>query len=376
MNFLEEVRRGIRGLNEGVPGGLPSFDKGTFNTQHGKIYGLVGSSKSGKTALLIQRYIVYPYLSGANIKWIWYSLEMSRNAIIARLTSIFADIHSREEWKQDKQNIRYRIPESKILGLGEEKLTEDEFEYVKKINKLFIEPLMGVEDENGNVISEGRIEFIEDLSESNPTGINKHLMEVAKKHGSFRYTPYETKNSEGKTVVRERMVGYQPNDDTKIWVMIDHLGLMKKEQNHTIKENIDKMINEYAKMLRNMCGFTFILVSQLNRGIKGIDRMKFTGEQLQPQTEDIKDSAGLEETADMVIALFNPNTYTHLTYHLGYELKHFDRGYRSVHVIASRYTPSPINKSLFFNAKTGRFIELYRPNTPEYKNQLEAIKNL
>jgi len=376
MNFLEEVKRGREGLNEGVPGGLPSFDRKTFNTQHGKIIGLVGSEKSGKTALLIQRYIVYPYLSGANIKWIWYSLEMSRSAIIARLTSIFCDIHSREEWKKDTQNIRYRIPEHKILGLGEEKLTEDEFEYVKKINKLFIEPLMGVEDEEGNVISEGRIEFIEDMQESNPTGINKHLLEVAKKHGEFRYSSYETRDTEGRTVTRKRMVGYTPTDDTKIWVFIDHLGLMKKEQGYTIKDNIEKMINEYAKMLRNMCKFTFVLVSQLNRGIKGIDRMKFTGEQLQPQSEDIKDSGGLGETADIVIALFNPNTYTHLDRHLGYELKHFDRGYRSVHVILSRYTPSPINKSLFFNAKTGRFIELYPPNSTEYKNQLEAIKNL
>jgi len=377
MNFIKQVEDGRLGLNKGVPGGLPAFDKAMFNTQHGKIIGLVGGAKAGKTAMLIQRYIVYPFLAGENIKWIWYSLEMSRNQIIARLTSIFADIHSRKEWKEGTGEKRFRIPESRILGLGDDVLDDEEFEYVKKIHSLYIEPLMGVQDEHGNLISRGRIDFIEDFSESNPTGINKYLTEIAKEYGEYRYDTFKTKDSvTGEYVTRKRIIGYEPKDDTKIWVIIDHLGLMKKEQGHNPKENIDKMINEYAKTLRNTCKFTFILVSQLNRGIKGVDRMKLTGEQLQPQTEDIKESGALEETADIILALFNPNTVVHLNKHLGYDLKDFNMGYRSIHVIASRYTPCPINKSLFFIANTGRFIELYDPGSRELRDQVAEIKRL
>jgi hypothetical protein len=46
MNFLEKIKLGIIGGYTGVPGGLPDFDKAVFNTQHGKIYGIMGASKS------------------------------------------------------------------------------------------------------------------------------------------------------------------------------------------------------------------------------------------------------------------------------------------------------------------------------------------
>ena len=371
MKFIREVEKGIEGLNEGVPAGLPTFDKKIYNTQHKKIIGLVGSAKAGKTAMMLLRYIVYPYLSKANIKWIWYSLEMSRNQMIARLISIFADIHSFNEFKSGVSKIRYQISEAAILGMGEERLTSDEFNYVKKINEIYIEPLMGVEDDNGNITVKGKVDFIEDFSNSNPTGVNKYLTKIALDNGDFRYETYHTTEGE-----KKRIVGYTPKDDTKIWVIVDHLGLMKKENQHTTKENIDKFVNEYAKTLRNLCGFTFILLSQLNRGIKGIDRMKFSGEELQPSAEDIKDSSALEETADIIFAIFNPNTYTHLKKHLGYDLNLFNGSYRSIHVITSRYTPTPINKSLYFNNKTGRFIELLKTTDPGFKLQMEGIKQL
>lgn len=377
MSFLKKVERGIEGLNRGISGGLPEFDKATYGIQHGKIIGLVGSPKSGKTALLLQRYIIHPYLNGENIKWIFYSLEMSRDEIIARMISILADIHSLKEWQEAKEpgTKRFQIPESKILGL-DDKLTPEEHDYVKKIYHLYIEPLMGKVDDEGNIIEEGRVEFIEDPGESNPTGISKHIMSYAHEHGELQYKTFKIKDEKGNTVEKKRLVGYKPNDDTKVWVIVDHVGLMKKEKELKTKENIDLFINEYAKTIKKFCKYTFILVSQLNRGIKSIDRMKFSAEWLQPQPEDIKDTSGLEETADIIYAIFNPNMFLHLKHHLGYNLEDFKGGYRSVHVIASRYTRCPVNKSLFFNVKTGRFIELAPLKSRELEAQLEKIRKL
>lgn len=369
MKFLKVVEEGLKGINQGIPAGLPSFDKAVYNTQHKKIIGVVGSPKSGKTAMMLQRYIVSPFLAGANIKWVWYSLEMSKEQIIARLTSMFGNIHSKKEYKEGKSTVIYRISEAKILGMGEERLSPDEFEFVKRIVSIYIDPLMGTEDSEGNVITPGRIEFIEDRTVSNPTGIHKYLMKIAKDNGTFLYEKYTTTEGD-----KQRLKGYIPSNDTKIWVIIDHLGLMKKEKGFTKKDNIDKMVDDYAVGLRNLCGFTFILLSQLNRGIKALDRIKFSGEELQPSTEDIKDSGSLEESGDIIFAIFNPSTYKHLKTHLGYDLNVFQGSYRSIHCIASRYTPSPLNKSLWFDKKTGIFSELYKTSDPRFKAELESIK--
>lgn len=372
MKFLEAVEQGLKGLNKGVYGGLPSFDKAIYNTQHGKIIGIAGEPKSGKTSLTLMRYIAYPDLIKENIKIIYYSLEMSKNQIIAKLISQFACLHSEKEVKVDTSKKVMMIQEAKILGMGEERLNEEELEYVKLINSLYIEPLFGKEDDDGNIIEEGVIEFIEDYNESNPTGIFKHLKRVAEDNGVFSYR--KIKVADGKE--KELTTGYKPNPGAKkIWVIIDHLGLMKKEA-QTVKENIDLLINIYAKHFRNICGYTFILISQFNRTIKGIDRFKLSPDQLQPQPQDIKDSQALEETADIILAIFNPNSHTHIDKHFGYELKDFKGTYRSIHCILSRYTPVPVNKSLFFNYKTGLFRELKKPTDKEFKIQLDNIKKI
>lgn len=374
--FLKEVRAGMAGANRGVPGGLPDFDKAVHNTQHGKIYGIMGSSKAGKTALVLQRYIVYPYLSGEEIDWIWYSIEISRSEVIARLLSTFALIHSKQEVSEDINKKVYRIHWTKVYSYGDNKLSEEEYVYLEKIYKIYIEPLLGVEDEEGNTIKEGRIEFIDDIGQTNPTGIRNHLLNVAEKYGEIEWNTFNVKDDFGKSVVKRSVKKYRPKSKRRVWVIVDHLGLMKKEDKMSKKENIDKFVEEYARGFKNQFGFTFILVSQQNRGIKGVDRLKFNGEDLQPQSEDLKDSSSLEEVSDMLIAIFNPNSFQHLKSHMKYSLQDFEGGYRSLHVVVSRYTKTPIIKCVYFDSITGRFVELEKPNTKELESQISQIKKL
>ncbi len=86
MGFVENldkgIEKGLKGLNKGIPGGLPRFDKKIFNIQPGKQVSIVGAPKSGKTYFMLWRYVFRPWIAGErNIKWILYSLEVDAQQV-------------------------------------------------------------------------------------------------------------------------------------------------------------------------------------------------------------------------------------------------------------------------------------------------------
>ena len=113
---------------------------------------------------------------------------------------------------------------------------------------------------------------------------------------------------------------------------------------------------------RNICNFSPVLVSQFNRDLGKIDRLKFSGEQLSPTLEDFKDTGGLSEDASLVIGLFNPTQHKHLGRHMDYNLDGIGKSYRSIHVLASRNTEANVSIAALLEGKTGRFKELPFPN--------------
>lgn len=373
--FLEAIDEGRAGKNKGVPGGLPTFDRRTFNTQHGKIYTIAGQSKSGKTYLLLYRYIIIPFLSNADVDWVFYSLEMDKIQIKARLTSYFAWYHNKFILKNP---VSARFSVNKILGYGADNpsdvLTQEEYEFILEINRLYINPLFGYHD--GEKYVKGRIEFIEDVNDSNPTAIYKYLLTRAKENGEFLKSTYHIKKDDGTLVEKERIHSYVSNTERKTWVIIDHMLLMKKENKNDSKRNIDLFVNEQAKTLRNICKYTFVFISQVNRSVKSTDRQKLSGELLQTNVEDIKETGSMEETSDMIITIFNPSAFPHLTTHMGYKLSEFYGYYRSLHVVASRISDSPINKSVLFDPEICNFTELPDPDDPTIENFKAAAKKL
>jgi len=332
--FKSDIEDGIKGSHVGVPGGLPKLDKKTKNIQKGKVYSYVASPKAGKTAFVLWRHVFIPWILGIrNIKWVFYSLELDSSQILARLASM---------WFKKEKNLK--INSNKILGIGDELLTEDEKELLKECINSFIEPLCS------------KLTIITDKHESMPTAIHKAALSYASSNGIFITEDYFIDGER-----RSRRVGYKPNDpDENVTLIIDTLGLMKRERGFNKKENVDKWLEDYCIDLRNICKYTIINIHHLNRTISSTDRKKFSGMDLQPELDDIKDTSSLGESSDMVIALFNPNTYKHLTEHLGHELSHYEGKYRSLHVLASRFTESFINLPLEFDGETGLWRELDR----------------
>jgi hypothetical protein len=201
-----------------------------------------------------------------------------------------------------------------------------------------------------------KIDFQEDRN--NPTGIYKYMLKYAEEHGEFIKETY--KDNFGKS--KEKITGYKENDETLYTIpIIDHIGLMRREKGLTKKDNIDKM-SSYCVWMRNICKFSPVVLSQFNRDLGKTERLKFSGEMLQPSMEDFKDTGALGEDASLVIALFNPTLYSHIKKHLGYDLKEIGKGYRSAHILASRNTESGVNIGLDMLGQTGRFVELEKLN--------------
>lgn len=342
-DFISKVELGMTGANRGIPGGLPRFDNKVYNIQPGKLTSIVGSSKSGKTAFMLWRYVFIPWINReTNIKWIFYSLEVDVDQIKARLAAMFSYHFYGVE-----------IDPNLIYSLGNNILSLEHYELVKKISSEHLEPLFE------------RITFIGDANESYPTAIYKYCINYYKNNGEIIFEDYETLNQNDEKIKKSRIVGYKSNTDEKVFIIIDTLGLMKKEARFNKKDNIDKWLEDYAITLRNIFRATIINLHHLNRAVSNMDRVKFSGEELQPQLEDIKDTSGIGECSDIVLSIFNPNVYKHMENHQGYDLLSYRGNYRSLHVLASRYTECPLNVALTFNFKTGMWAELPPPSPPK-----------
>jgi replicative DNA helicase len=164
---------------------------------------------------------------------------------------------------------------------------------------------------------------------------------------------------------------YIPNNENEITiVIIDHIGLLKttKDQS-TKKEAIDKMSDE-LRFARDFYGYTPVVVSQFNRSISNIVRLK-NGD-VEPQLEDFAESSSTQNDADVVLALFDPLRYK-VADASGYELERLRdqfgaKYFRSLRLIKNSYGEDDVRLGLAFFGSIGMFKEL-----PKRKDMTDEI---
>lgn len=345
-DFLQEVDRGIEGYYTGLVSGMPRLSKAINNIQKGTYYVLGAQQKTGKTAFLDHFFILQPYLLNPNakVKWIYFSYEIDRINKMAKWVAYLMYV---------KHGIRCDL--NYILSKGDNQLSPEHRKLVEEIYNNEIVDLFGKYDKYGKKISEGKIDFFDE--KENPTGIRNYILNYAKKNGEIIYEDYETE-VDGKIVVKQKIAGYIEDDPEQMTIIIiDHMGLLRKERGFNDKQNIDKM-SQYLVELRNKFRFSSIAVSQFNRDLGKTERLKFSGEQLQPTMEDFKNTGNMGEDASMVMALFNATRYPHITEHLDYNVPHIGKGYRTIHILSSRNTESDMYIAGELEGKTGYFAEL------------------
>jgi len=333
-----EVEKGMNDLNKGIPMGFDRLTRyvGIRKSMYYLVGGLTGS---GKTSFIDDAFVLNPVdwamskegiASGIKVK-VWYrSMERSRTYKMAKWVSrkIFLD-----------QGII--IPVGKLLGWTE-KMTKDEHDlflhykdYVDKLSEIV-------------TIIDGP---------ENPVGIAKELKTYAEENGEIQQLDKWNKI-------------YVPNDPSQItMVVIDHIGLLKLTKDQpTKKQAIDKMSDEF-RYFRDLCGFSFVAVSQFNRSISNPMRIK-AGD-VEPQLEDFKESANTQDDADVVFALFDPIRYK-VEDPSGHDLERFRDEYgakyfRSGRLIKNSYGEDDIRIGFAFYGAIGLFKEL-----PKARDMIEA----
>ena len=323
----KEVQLGIEGRNSGIPMGFNRLNR-YIGIRRG-IYFLVGGlTGSGKTSFIDDAYVLNPFdwyimQNDPKIKLriIYRSMERSRTYKLAKWVSrkIFLD-HG------------MIIPVSRLLGWNE-KMTKDEHDLF-----LMYEDYMGQMDDVITIID----------GPENAVGIAKELKAHALQNGRIEQIDEFNKR-------------YFPNNEREITiVVIDHIGLLKTTKDQpTKKEAIDKMSDE-LRYARDFYGYTPVVVSQFNRSISNVIRLK-NGD-VEPQLEDFAESSSTQNDADVVLALFDPMRYK-VADPSGYDLEKLKdsfgaKYFRSLRLIKNSYGEDDVRIGLGFMGQIGMFKEL------------------
>lgn len=325
----------MRGLNTGLPLRDPHLTKLLGGLKQGTAYGVGAEQKVGKTAFIIEQFILGPYLDDpdVNARWYYWPTEMTRVKTELGMVATIAD------WLYNKSfSVEYLSGHCKDDKGDPITMSLRDYELVRHIYHNYIIPLMGEYDDQGNMITPGKVTFFD--YRENPTGIYKYMVKTMQQYGEIR-----TKEM-GKSRILE---GFTPYDPSMFHIgMIDHIRGLERERGFNAKDNIDKM-GDYVMMTRNIFNMSWVVTSHLNRGNNDVMRLKLLGENMYPATESWKDSGNFPELADIIINLFQPTDEKYGLIgrgrHMGFDIRPFIRrsNYRTVHITENRDGPAPLH---------------------------------
>lgn len=321
-SLIHQITLGREGKNWGYSMGLPKLE-GIVDGVTQNTYTLVFSpTGSGKTSLALYAYIYKPlmeHLDDGNFKVIYYSLEMSAELLFAKLLSMYifetygVELSTKELLSKKKGFV----------------LSDEQYEIVKEclpwLHK--VEKIITVYDKALNAES-----------------LYKSLSSELEKVGEFK--------EEG-----SRKIYIPKNEDLVTLVVIDHLSLVRRSGNRSLKEEMD-LISAYLVTLRNRCKISPLVIMQANRNSSSMDRRK---EGLNNLTiNDTKDTGAPAQDAEVIVSLFNPHR-EHLNTYRGYDIKQLQGNFRVITVLKNRYGEADVEIGCGFYGRTGHFVELPVP---------------
>lgn len=368
MNLIEEFKKGQDGGNKGIPfssvEGLKTISDTINGVQRGRKYVIGAPPKTGKTTLADAMFVMGIYLEYLrepfNIEWVYFSFEINRIEKEFEFCVFFMNrdygithIGLPGGSTKDGEN---EIPLSSEYLMG--RVTDDQGNLVKvseKVREVLksvytdrIIPLFGEYDSEGLQITKGLITFIKDRD--NPTGLKKFLESHAEANGKFHKSTVEGNHRTGR---------YIPNDPFKYTIVItDHVRKVVTERNFNLKQTVDKY-SEYTCDMRDICGYTFVDIVHTNRFVDE-QRLKFSGDMIFPNSDDLKETGNLAEDANYVFTMFNPNDERYrLSTHFGHPVRDrsgnlYEPELRTVHLVDSRhcYYPQHFKTRMKGNLKT------------------------
>lgn len=345
--FFKEIDRGRLGLNKGLSMGFPRLDEFICGIQKGRYDLVFAQEKAGKSAFVNSSYILNPYEilykigKTDNLKVFYFSLEMSKNAVLSK-------------WFADKLYKDYKILVDPNIILGKQKSLPNYIYEKLKIIKAYYNDMLN-----------SSVTIIDDSL--NPTGIKILIDNYAKENG---------------TTVDGRYIPNNP--DQTVIIIIDTAGNLRLERvegQTSTKITIDRQ-SEFNRYFRNKYNYTPVMVMHANRGLADYTREK-EGD-IFPKPSDIKESNQPIQDCNLCMCIFDPTSYLDRKainiqdVCFGYDAHKMNRKFRGVGILANRDGQSFVRTGMMFIGETGRFYELPLPNkmTPEVYKNIELIKKI
>lgn len=316
------VNRGREGANKGLPMGLPKFEDVVDGVQRSTYTVLAGSTGSGKTTFALYAYVYRPIVDQMakglhDLRIVYYSLEMSAEILLAKLLGL----HLFETYGRE---LSYKEIISK-----KDTLSDEDYELVAKEQE-WLESLLTYLEIYDKPIS--------------ADGIYANLMAYSEKYGTWLET--------------EHNHNYTPNkEDELVEIIIDHMGLLRRGKGRTKKEEMD-LASAFLMHFRNKCRYSPLALFQLNRTSSSMDRRNAGFQEI--QLDDIKDTSGPSEDAEIVVGIFNPYREKVATYK-GHNVGILRDKLRGIQVLKNRLGEADKSISVNFFGSIGYWRELPSP---------------
>lgn len=260
----ELIEQGKSGKNIGLSTGLKKLDKIIGGIQPNRYYLIGAGSSVGKSALVI--FIMYNLLrySKDPVTLIYYSLELGAEVILSKLMGLYcAEEFGIHLTTNDIFSFEHVISDSDYEKLEQAK------EWLKTVKN------------NLTIIDKGLSARI----------LYKETLPILEELG------YIEENEEG----REYYIPY--DSQRKVIGIIDHMSLVRSEDNRNKKAEMDLM-SSYMVTIKRKFKMSWFALMQQNRESASMDRRK--ADLSEPGLADLKESAAPSEDADVVIQLFYP----------------------------------------------------------------------
>lgn len=379
--------------------------KGVFSIRK-KIYTVVaGGTGSGKTSLVDDMYVLQPYELWRAWK---HETEITYKVLYRSMERTLGQ--KLTKWACWKLYMDYGIlmDSDTLMGYKKHKISQEIWEAVVSCREWADELLDYVD------IRDGR---------TTPDDVNKWVTSHALRNGTLYIADqlgiYDAKtpkqyidlfqedkfvtlrtgdrelvaevNHNGETIqMRQDSRKYFAKKPKEITVIIeDHVGKINPQPDATNdKAKIDKL-SAYNSDFRDIFEYSPVAVSQINRAIADINRIKYSDGDLSPIMDDVKGTGNLVEDCDLLLTLFNPYRYKSFDdngFYKGYNIRDmmvnpwgYNR-YRLLSVLKNSYGIDDVDFGLKFMGEVNHFTTLPKPgpdraSTPEIEQVYRDIQN-
>lgn len=294
----------------------------------------VGKSQLSKYLTIIAPYIFNKQHQPFKYKVLYFALEESKEDIVDGLICAIINL---------KYNTNIDVFE---LNSYREKALSDEL--LKRVEEAAITVSHMLE----------HVEIIDSIS--NPTGIYKmcrHYSEMWGKH----IKNIKIIQNEGVSEEKEIYSHYEPNDETQVYVVVDHLSLLTEEKGAvTVESAMKKWSYDYArKQITKHWKWTVFNVQQQMAATEAMEFYKnnINVQKVKPSLYGLADNKKTGRDHHLVLFLFAPDRFE-IPEYMGFDIKTMGDSFRSLIVGKNRLGIPNIELPLRFHGNKYFFNEI------------------